>query len=151
MDWISLLQVVGGLISGVGLASFTKAGRVKAKSDAYAAMAKAYDDRIAALHVIIDNNNKTEIEHSQRISDLNHSLNDKTERIRKLTDDVYDSQKELNAANERITELTAEVAEERRKKEYYKRWRCEKSTCHDPEGRIPPNSKLSSEKFISPE
>jgi septal ring factor EnvC (AmiA/AmiB activator) len=158
MDWISLLQVVGGLISGIGLASFTKAGRVKAKSDAYAAMSKAYDDRIAALHVVIDNYNKTEIEHSKRISDLNHKLNQKEERNRELSDRLYEAQQEINRVNDRLTEeqeahrKTAEDRdEERRKKDYFKRWRCEKSTCNDPDGRIPPNSKLSSEKFKSPE
>lgn len=151
IDWIQLVQTLGGIVGGIGLGMFTKSGRIKAKSDAYDAMATAYEERITALHTIIANNDKTEIEHSQRISELNHALTDKTERIRKLTDDVYESQTELNRANERITHLTEERDNERIKKEYYKRWRCEKSVCRDPEGRIPPNSKLVSENFKSPE
>lgn len=135
MDWISLIQVAAGMVSGVGIAAFTKSGRVKAKSDAYAAMAKAYDDRIAALHSIVDNNNKTEIEHSRRISDLNRALDSKTERIRKLTDDVFDSQQELNRANERITQLTGELADRRMETERLGRIRCLRYDCGD---RLPP-------------
>ena len=122
-------------------------------------------ERINHLHEIIDNYNKTEIEHSKRISDLNHALNakedesrDKTLQIRNLTEKVYTSEQEvnrvqdlLNDAKDEIIKRTEERDEERRRKEYYKRWRCEKSICQDPDGRIPPNSKLSTETYIHPE
>lgn len=122
-------------------------------------------ERVNHLHEIIENYNKTEIEHSQRISDLNHALNvkedelrEKTVQIRNLTEKLYTSEQEvnrvqdlLNDSKDRITKLTEERDEERRLKEYYKRWRCEKSTCKDPDGRIPPNSKLSAEIYTHPE
>lgn len=122
-------------------------------------------ERINHLHDIIENYNKTEVEHSQRISDLNHALNvkedelrDKTVQIRNLTEKIYTSEQEvnrvqdlLNDSKDEIIRLTEERDEERRKKEYYKRWRCEKSSCQDPEGRIPPNSKLMAETYVHPE
>ena len=93
-----------------------------------------------------------------RISELNHALNSKTDQIRNLTGKMYSSEQEinrvqdlLNDAKDTIIMLTEERDEERRRKEYYKRWRCEKSTCEDPEGRRPPNSKLATETYIHPE
>ena len=122
-------------------------------------------ERVNHLHEIIENYNRTEIEHSQRMSDLNHALNakeveirDKTIQIRNLTEKVYTSEQEvnrvqdlLNDAKDEIIKVTIERDEERRKKDYYRRWRCEKSYCNDPDGRQPPNSKLVTEVFEHPE
>ncbi|MDE6009845.1 MAG: hypothetical protein K2F87_00165 [Muribaculaceae bacterium] len=141
----------GTLLIGGAAGMLTKSGRIKAKADAMKAMADVYEARLASLHTIIENQNKTEVENSRRISELNHAINDKTDRIRELTDKGYESERELNRANERITTLTEQRDDERRLKEYYKRWRCEKSTCADPDGRRPPNSKLAAEHYAHPD
>lgn len=146
-----MIGTIGGLITGGALGLVTKSGRLRAKADAMKAMIEAYEMRLKSLHIIIDDHNKRDIENTKRISELNHSLNDKTERIRDLTDKGHQSERELNVANERIAVLIEDRDEERRKKEYYKRWRCEKSSCNDPDGRRPPNSKLSAEKYKHPE
>ena len=153
MDLTELIQTVGGIVSGFGFGMFTKSGRVKSQAEAHAAMVAAYEmqlksqregyeARLSALHKVADERNKTEVENAKRISELNHALNDKTERIRKLTDDVYDSQKEvnrvqdmLNDANARITELTEELAARNLDAERLENIRCHRYDCSD---RLPP-------------
>lgn len=155
MEWISLLQTLGGIVGGFGIGTFTKSGRVKAKADAYKAMADGYEARIAALNTVNENLSRTEIEHSKRISELNRTVNDKVDRIRELTDRLYSSEQEvnrvqdmLNAANERITALTEERDHERLQKEYFRLWHCRRDDC--PNG-IPPRDRLKGQKFNEPE
>ena len=103
-DWINLLQVVGGILMGGGIVSFTKAGRAKTKADAFKAMAEAYEFRIESLHKVVENHNKTDIESSQRIADLNHALNEKTEQIRNLTEKLYRSEQEINRVQDLLND-----------------------------------------------
>ncbi len=120
----------------------------KEQNESLAELNKQLTDR---NHELVDMLAEKENRHQEE-------LKDKTEQIRKYVDDVMKAESEINRVNDllheskdRITELTEERDEERRKKEYYKRWRCEKSSCLDPEGRIPPNSKLLAEKYVHPE
>lgn len=151
MDWTTLIQTLGGVIGGIGIGSFTKSGRIKDKADAYKAMADGYEARITALHDNIALLNKLEADLTRRISELNDSLNDKTARIRDITDKLYQSEQEvnrvqdmLNAANARIIDLTEE-------RDLYRMWQCRSSICEkgnpDPEGRQPPNPKLRGMAF----
>lgn len=149
------MQTLGGIVGGFGIGTFTKSGRVKAKADAYKAMADGYEARIAALNTVNENLSRTEIEHSKRISELNRTVNDKVDRIRELTDRLYSSEQEvnrvqdmLNAANERITALTEERDHERLQKEYFRLWHCRRDDC--PNG-IPPRDRLKGQKFNEPE
>lgn len=178
IDYAEVSTALGTIVSiftalgGIGVWQYRKQNKRLKNSEAQLSeinVQKAKLDfekeRVNHLHEIIDNYNKTEVEHSQRISDLNHALNakedelrEKTVQIRNLTEKVYTSEQEvnrvqdlLNDAKDEIIRLTEERDEERGKKEYYKRWRCEKSSCQDPEGRIPPNSKLIAEKYVHPE
>lgn len=178
IDFAEISTALGTLVSvlttfgGVGIWLYRKQNKRLKESEAKLSEINVENarlnfekERVNHLHEIIENYNKTEVEHSQRISDLNHALNvkddelrDKTLQIRNLTEKVYTSEQEvnrvqdlLNDSKDEIIKLTEERDEERRKKEYYKRWRCEKSICQDPEGRIPPNSKLSAETYVHPE
>ncbi|MBD5184512.1 MAG: hypothetical protein HDS97_06440, partial [Bacteroidales bacterium] len=99
IDVISLLTTLGGLASGIGLGVLTKSGRIKSKSDAYKAMAEAYEYRIDSLHEIVNKCNDTEKEHASRIAELNHELNEKTDRIRALQDELLKSERDLNRVN----------------------------------------------------
>ncbi|MBD5231689.1 MAG: hypothetical protein HDS66_06020 [Bacteroidales bacterium] len=169
---LGTLSSVLALFGGVGVWLYRKQNKRLKESEAMLSeinVEKAKLDfdkeRINHLHQIIENYNKTEIEHSQRISDLNHALNvkedecrDKTLQIRNLTEKLYTSEQEvnrvqdlLNDTKDELLKRTEERDEERRKKEYYKRWRCEKSYCKDPDGRQPPNSKLATEDYVHPE
>jgi len=165
MDWISLLQTLGGIVGGFGIGVFTKSGRKRDRADADLKVQEAqskmidnYEERIKDLHTVIDKYNENEKKHAVRLSEKEQIIEDKTQRIRELTGKVWNSEQEVNKvnaqldeANRRIIKLTEERDEERRKKEYYRNWRCEKSVCHDPDGRRPPNARLSTEKYRSPE
>lgn len=150
IDVISLLTTLGGLASGIGLGVLTKSGRIKSKSDAYKAMAEAYEYRIDSLHEIINKCNETEKEHASRIAELNHELNEKTDRIRSLQDELLKSERDLNRVNEILLERERLIAELMVAVEYLLEWRCEKSICNDKEGRIPPNGRLQGKKFEMP-
>lgn len=127
-------------MGGLGLGMFTKSGRIKMQSEAHAVTVQAYEmqlksqregyeARLDMLTKAAKERNNIEVENAKRISELNHALNDKTDRIRKLSDDVYDSQQELNRANERIIGLTKALEEERRRHDRLKLIRCHRFDC----------------------
>lgn len=153
-----LIIPAGTLLIGGVAGMLTKSGRVKAKADAMKAMAEVYEERLRTLHAINETHNRNEVTMTERIAQLDRTIDDKVVEIRKLRDQGYASEQEvnrvqnlLNDAKDEIIRRTEERDEERRLKEYYKRWRCEKSICADPEGRRPPNSKLAAEKYEHPE
>lgn len=161
MEWISLIQTLGGIAGGLGLGMFTKSGRRKDKAEADAKVADAqrqmidnYEERIKDLHENIKAMNESEHGYIERISQQNHALNEKTEQIRNLTEKIWLSEQEtnkvyteLNEANKRITRLTEE-------RDHYKMWQCRSKICEkgkpDPEGRQPPNPKLKGLEFHAP-
>ena len=158
MEWISLIQVLGGILGGVGLGMFTKSGRKKEKAEADAKVQEAqklmienYEHRIAELHAQIDHLNDKAAEFQSEKERLNSQIDDKTGQIRNLTQRQWQSEQEvnrindkLNLANERITALTEE-------RDHYKQWQCQSASCvkgkPDPEGRQPPNPKLVGVKY----
>lgn len=79
MDWISLIQTLGGIVGGFGIGSFSKSRRRNEKAEADKAVKDVYEERIRDLHSIIDNFNTTERSHSERISELNKALDDKSD------------------------------------------------------------------------
>lgn len=151
MEWISLLQTLGGIAGGLGIGLFTKAGRKKDMADADSKVQEAqrlmiqnYEERIKDLHENIQRQNAAEKEYISRISQQNHALTDKTEQIRNLTQKTWEAEQEvnrvnnlLNRANERITALTEE-------RDNYRNWHCRKGDCPH---REPPNHGLLHQEF----
>ncbi len=142
MDWIALIQTLGGIFSGLGLGMFTKSGRIKMQAEAHAKTVEAYEmqlksqregyeARLVSAQKVNDERIKTEIENAKYISELNHALNDKTAYIRKIVADVYDSQQELNQAKDEITRLTKEVEELKRELDRLELIRCHRFDCDD--------------------
>ena len=161
MEWISLIQTLGGVVGGLGLGMFTKSGRRRDKAEADAKVAEAqqlmianYEERIKELHNNIQRQNTAEKEYIERISQQNRAITEKTEQIRSLTEKLWLSEQEtnkvnaeLNGANKRITRLTED-------RDHYKMWQCRSKICEkgnpDPEGRQPPNPKLKGMEFHTP-
>lgn len=161
MEWISLIQTLGGIAGGLGLGMFTKSGRRKEKAEADAKAAEAqrlmidnYEERIKDLHENKKRLNEEADHYIKRISEQNHALDSKTEQIRSLTEKLWLSEQEtnkvyaeLNEANKRIAKLTEE-------RDLYRMWQCRSKTCEkgnpDPEGRQPPNPKLKGLEFHIP-
>jgi len=124
MEWISLIQTLGGIVGGFGIGAFTKSGRKKDRADADLKVQEAqrkmidnYEERIKDLHTVIDKYNGDEKKHAVRLSEKEQIIEDKTQRIRELSDKVWNSEQEVNKANaqldeanRRIIKLTEELA-----------------------------------------
>lgn len=168
MEWISLLQTLGGIAGGVGIGMFTKAGRKRDMAEAdlrvqevHARMIQNYEERIKELHENKKRLNEEADHYIERISKQNHALDSKTDQIRALTEKLWTSEQEVNRVNNTLNEANATIArliEERdawkAKAEYYRQWQCHSSICTqgnpDPAGRQPPNAKLRGQKFKEP-
>lgn len=149
---ISLIQTLGGIVGGLGLGIFTRSGKVKAQADAYKLMAEAYEYRINAANERIKTANETEASHLQRISELNHALDDKTDIIRKYVADLTKAEQEINRVNVKLVDaqteigdLKAEIGELKLKLEHYREWRCYWHDCQDPRGRKPEQKRVHTE------
>ena len=114
MDWISLIQTLGGIVVGFGIGSFSKSRRRKEKAEA------------------------------------DKALDDKTDRIRSLTDKVWEAERETNRINDLLMAEQRRTADLRVQVEYLKMWRCERPDCQDPRGRKPPNEKLKGLRYEPP-
>lgn len=159
MDSITIL--LGALLGCTSLLSFLLYRRAskriknaeadKAESEARQAEFALYDRRITEMHTSLNVCNATIREQEELISQLNRAIADKTERIRSLTDQAYESEREANRINTllheagcRITKLTEQRDSERLQKERYKAWHCRKGEC---DMRMPPNPGLAGRKF----
>lgn len=157
-DWINLLQVLAGVIFGGGVGVFSVRATVrKAKAEATIAENDADKAEVERLHLMIDKQQESlnkyldvETRNAERISQLNQALNDKTEQIRKLTEQMLASEHGRNADKDEIARLTKENGDLRVELEYHKMWRCEWPDCKDPRGRRPPNDKLAGLTYQPP-
>lgn len=84
------------------------------------------------------------------ISEQNKALDSKTEQIRKLTDQIIESEQGRNFDKDEIARLTAKLGEANAIIEYLLQWRCERTDCKDERGRKPPNDKLKGLKYEPP-
>lgn len=160
MDWQNLLIGILGIgFVGDILAHWLLPSR-RRKDNAGADMAEAEADKaeVERLHLQIEHQQqsldiyiKLEKDNALRIAEQNKALDEKTEQIRKLTEQVIKSEHGRNTDKEEIARLTAENGRKDLRIQYLLQWRCERSVCNDPDGRKPPNSKLRGQKFRMPE
>lgn len=155
MDWISLIQTLGGIVGGFGIGAFSKSRRRKDKAEADKAVKDVYEERLSDLHEVVTKLNDTERAHAQRIAELNKALDDKTDRIRALTDRMWEAEREINRVNDLLTaeqrrtsDLEREAGNLRVLVEHYKLWHCRRNDCGE---RVPPNDKLRGMRYDSPE
>lgn len=160
MDWQNLLIGILGIgFVGDILAHWLLPSR-RRKDNAGADMAEADADKaeVERLHLQIEHQQqsldiyiKLEKDNALRIAEQNKALDEKTEQIRKLTEQVIKSEHGRNTDKEEIARLTGENGRKDLRIQYLLQWRCERSVCNDPDGRKPPNSKLRGQKFRMPE
>lgn len=142
IDWISLIQMGSGFLlggSGVGLLGWKLAKR-KGLIEVTENQWEAEDKRLKTL---LD----AEVRLTERMSNMNATIDKLIDRNRELSNRLYRSETELNRANERIIGLTEERDSERGLKEHYKMWHCRNEGCG---GRLPPNEKLLGMKYAPP-
>lgn len=157
-DWINLVQVLGGMLLGGSGVFGIKAAIRKGKAESEIAQHDADKAEVERLHLQIKHQQESldtyirlETDSATRIAELNKSMDGKTEQIRKLTEQVIESEHGRNSDKEEIARLTAENGRKDLQIQYLLQWRCEKPVCNDPDGRRPPNSKLKGQKFRMPE
>lgn len=141
MEWMNIIEVVSGFLAGGGMSLlFFKATRRKMDSEADRAAAEAdtkewelEDRRIRNLHESLMTNNDTIARLTAtvdsltaRLSTLNATIDSQIDRNREISDRLYERERELN---------------------YYMLWRCERTVCKDPRGRLPPNDRLQHMQF----
>lgn len=158
MDITEITTMLGTILGvltplgGVGVWAYRKQNRRLKESEAKLSeinVEKASLDfekeRVNHLHEIIENYNKTEVEHSRRISDLNHALNvkedelrDKTMQIRKLTEQGYSSEQEVNRVQNLLNDAKDEIIRLTEERDSLERVKCVRMDCRDPRGPKPP-------------
>lgn len=145
MEWLNIVQGLCGALlgSGAGLL-FYRQTKKKMQTEADTMEWELEEKRIKELHEAVSIANATQSEHLKRISELNHALDDKTDRIRELTDKLYASEQEVNRLNGAVIELTRESGRKDLLVEKFKSWHCRKGECAE---RMPPNEKLRGKVF----
>lgn len=139
LDWTTIITFLISTMlgaGGVGTLLNRKLNKRMAKAQAMTSEWELYEKQIDDLQETVTHLNTTEKNHAERIHTLNKALDDKTDRIRKLTDQMYESERCLNVANSKITQLTAKIGDLELQLEKYKNWHCRKSDC---EFRLPPS------------
>lgn len=128
MDWISLITTLGGYLGmiGCGIAwllnyrnqkrindseaqktvTVNDAEAVKAIKDLYEELIKDMHNSLNAANENIKVSNETITNLLQRIKAQNQALDEKTDRIRKITDDLAISESKNNQLNEEIKAIT---------------------------------------------
>lgn len=136
LDWINLLQVVGGIILGGGSVIGWRTAKRKGMIEANDIQWESEDKRLKTL---LD----AEVRLTERMSQMNSTIDKHIDRNRELADRLYKSETEQNRLNERIIRLTEERDTALRKADYDHMWRCERADCQDPRGGRPPREKLT--------
>lgn len=88
-----------------------------------------------------------ERKNAERIGELNKDIGEKTLQIRKLTQQLIDSEHGRNRDKEEIARLTRELGEAKSDADYHRMWRCERTDCKDPRGPRPPRKKLTGLRY----
>lgn len=92
----------------------------------------------------VEQHNQTIINQSATITKLNDEITVKTERIRELTDKLWQSERESNELNAQIIEKTERIGQLELQCQKYKDWHCRVASCPN---RLPPNPTLKGRKF----
>lgn len=95
----------------------------KANAEANAAEWKLYEDRLTAVHKSIDVLNEQLEAQIKLVAHKEEVIEDKTQKIRKLQDEIYKLQ------NERLKDAYT-IGEIRHEKEFYKSWHCQREYGH---------------------
>lgn len=158
MDWTLIISTLLGCSTVMGFFLYHKESKRlkiaeadKAEAEVDTVKFAQFKERIDHLHEVAKINNSTITDQSRTISMLNRALDDKTGRIRELTDRCENSEHTVNRVNiqldeakERIIELTEKLANAELEKERYRNWHCRKSDC---EHRLPPNPTLKGKEW----
>lgn len=109
----------------------------KSDVDVTAAKYELYEQRLEHANQTIEAHNSTILAQGQTINDLNKALDNKTERIRELTDKLWESERESNHLNVKLVEATETIGKQNLRIDKLTRWKCHKSSCMNREPESP--------------
>lgn len=151
MDIYSILVAVVGCQLLLNFILFRSQTRRIKNAEAGSAEFNLYKDRLEELHRSIMDANTTIKEQGATITALNKALDDKTDRIRLITDQNQEAQLKCNALNEiiqslqrKVLRLTEQLDKERFEKVRYCEFHCRISDC---DIRDPRNERIRGKKF----
>lgn len=109
----------------------------KAETEVTAARFEVYEQRLEHCNETVEKHNETIAHQSETIANLNRALDDKTARIRQLTDDLYQSEREKNDLNDKLVKATETIGKLELRIDKLTRWKCHKSSCTNREPESP--------------
>lgn len=134
-----------------------KAEADKAKAEVEQAKAEGVSKEVERLHrqldkfqTIFDNLAGMEQSHTERMSNLNNTIDSLIDRNRELSQRLNEAEAICRRDKDEITRLTAKLGVAERRIDYLNTWRCERADCQDPRGAKPPRAKLRGLKYAPP-
>lgn len=160
MTWWQILVLILGAVGGGEFIKWLFNRKTEKRLNNIEVKQKDFDldeKRITELHASIDKANKLNDHLLERLSNANAAIDKHIDRNRELSDRLYKTEQEINRVNDVLTEEQLKTARLERRlgaalrvADHYKGWRCERSDCQDPRGRMPPNPALMNKTYTSP-
>lgn len=160
MTWWQILAVILGAVGGGEFIKWLFNRKTEKRLNNIEVKQKDFDldeKRITELHASIDKANELNDNLLERQSHANAALDKHIDRNRELSDRLYKTEQEVNRVNDALTEEQRKTASLERRlgaalraADHYREWRCERSDCKDPRGRMPPNPSLNGKVYTSP-
>nr|WP_320989411.1 hypothetical protein [Bacteroides intestinalis] len=160
MTWWQILAVILGAVGGGEFIKWLFNRKTEKRLNNIEVKQKDFDldeKRITELHASIDKANELNDNLLERLSHANAALDKHIDRNRELSDRLYKTEQEVNRVNDALTEEQHKTASLERRlgaalraSDHYREWRCERSDCKDPRGRMPPNPSLNGKVYTSP-
>lgn len=113
---------------------------IEADGDRY----EMYEERLNHCNQTVEQHNETIIHQSETIANLNSALDGKTERIRELTDKLWQSETGSNKLNAQLIEKTEIIGQLNLRIDKLMRWKCHDSNCNH---RIPQSPTIKGKTF----
>ena len=116
----------------------------KAETSSDDARFDMYEKRLQHCNEIIELHNTTILNQGETVKKLTSEVNDKTMRIRKLSDQLLESEMETNRVNAELVKATQQVGQLRLQCHRYELWHCRVADCPH---RVPPRPELKGQVF----
>lgn len=120
----------------------------KAETEVTSARFEVYEQRLEHCNETVEKHNETIAHQSETIANLNKALDDKTLRIRQITDDLYQSERESNQLNAKLVEATETIGKLNLRIDKLTRWKCHDSNCLN---RRPESPTIKGKQFADPD
>ena len=116
----------------------------KAETSSDDARFDMYEKRLQHCNEIIELHNATILNQGETVKKLTSEVDDKTMRIRQLSDQLLESEMETNRVNNVLVDATQQIGQLELQCHRYELWHCRVADCPH---RVPPRPELKSQVF----